>query len=151
MEILSEEEIIDIIKDFLELKEIHSNNDIRKSILSVYQEAIEGLLDLYNNTKESELLLANKFQKANIELNKEKEKNKAIEIYRKDMPDDTELIIMRKDDFDRNFGSDYISKDKIREKIEECNKLRQKAENSEIYTRMVDYMDILQELLEERN
>ena len=44
---LSEEEIIDIIKDFLELREIHSSDDTRKSYLSIYQEAIQGLLDLY--------------------------------------------------------------------------------------------------------
>lgn len=48
---MSEEEIIDTIKDFLELREIHSSDDTRKSYLSIYKEAIQGLLDLYNKEK----------------------------------------------------------------------------------------------------
>ncbi len=54
---MSEEKIIDIIKDFLELREIHSNNNARKSFLSIYQEAIQGLLDLYNKEKQENLTL----------------------------------------------------------------------------------------------
>ena len=49
---MSEEEIIEIIKDFLDLREIHSSDAMTKSFLSIYKEAIQGLLDLYNNEKE---------------------------------------------------------------------------------------------------
>lgn len=49
---MSEEEINEIIKDFMELKEIHSSDSLRKSYLSIYKEAIQGLLDLYNKEKE---------------------------------------------------------------------------------------------------
>lgn len=49
---MSEEEIMDNIKDFLQLEEIHSNNNAIKSFLSIYQEAIQGLLDLYNKEKD---------------------------------------------------------------------------------------------------
>ena len=37
----------------------------------------------------------------------------------------------------------------IEEKIEAYNQYRIKAENSEIYNRMVDCIDVLEELLEE--
>lgn len=39
----------------------------------------------------------------------------------------------------------------IEKKIEEYNMIRQNTENSKIYARMVNYMDVLQELLDERS
>ena len=42
----------------------------------------------------------------------------------------------------------YISKDKIKAKIEEYNKQRQKAETQKINDMFVNYIDVLQELLE---
>jgi uncharacterized protein YktB (UPF0637 family) len=82
---MSEEEIIKYIKDEIE-NEIDTfhwfdntpKNETRRQIEESIK-AHQGLLDLYNNTKKSELILANKFQKVNIELNKEKEKNKKLE------------------------------------------------------------------------
>ena len=56
---MSEKEILDIIKDFLQLKEIHSTDSMSKSFLSVYKEAIQGLLDLYNKEKEKNKELEN--------------------------------------------------------------------------------------------
>lgn len=49
---MSEEEIIDIINDFLQLREIHSTDTMSKSYLSIYKEAIQCLLDLYNKEKD---------------------------------------------------------------------------------------------------
>ena len=43
----------------------------------------------------------------------------------------------------------YIPKSKIKEKIEEYNKQRQKAETEKINDMFVNYIDCLQELLEE--
>ena len=68
---MNEEEIKEIIKDFLELREIHSSDSTRKSYLSIYQEALQGLLDLYNKEKLNSLNLSE-------QLNKEKEKNKNV-------------------------------------------------------------------------
>lgn len=41
----------------------------------------------------------------------------------------------------------FISKDKLKEKIEKYNKIRTETPNSIIYTRMVDYINCLEELL----
>ena len=46
----------------------------------------------------------------------------------KNMPKDVELILMYKNDFDRNFGSNYISKDKIKQKIKELERLNKEQE-----------------------
>lgn len=80
---------------------------------------------------------------------KEKEKNKVIEIFRKDMPEDTELVVMRKEDFDRNFGSEYIHKDKIKyyyKKICASVNHFQSKDNNNIVLRIKKY---LEKLLEE--
>lgn len=50
---INEEEIKEILQEFLKLKEIHSsNNTLTKSFLTIYQEAVQGLLTLYNEAKE---------------------------------------------------------------------------------------------------
>lgn len=80
---MSEEEIIEIIEklqcEYKEQQNDKKYNDYTVFKANEYSKGLQGLLDLYNNTKKSELILANKFQKVNIELNKEKEKNKKIE------------------------------------------------------------------------
>lgn len=117
---MKEEEIIEIIKEFLELREIHSKNSLlTKSYLEVYQEAIQGLLDLYK---------------------KEKEKDTHI----------TKEIV-------EFVNSHYISKDKIREKIEsklkeldkQINEEWEKYGNSKELQDMEDMYNFLQQLFEE--
>lgn len=107
---LSEEEIINVITKMLE-----KNDDIFEEtgnhlyFSKMTAEAIQGLLDLYNNTKKSELILANKFQKVNIELNKEKENNKElIEGQIKTLEEILQPQLLKK----------YVSKDKIKERYE---------------------------------
>lgn len=79
---MSEEEILEIIEklqcEYKEQQNDKKYNDYTVFKAKEYSKGLQGLLDLYNNTKKSELILANKFQKVNIELNKEKEKNKAL-------------------------------------------------------------------------
>ena len=100
---MSEEEAIEISKDFIKVilhtREYETSKS--KYTVTTYARAIEKLLDLYD---------------------KEKEKNKVIEIFRNDMPEDTEIVCMRKEDFERNFGNEYISKDKIKAKIKKIEK-----------------------------
>lgn len=109
---MSEEEIMDIIKDFLELREIHSSDTI-KSYLSIYKEAIQSLLDLYN---------------------KEKEKNKELEKYK------TKHSLIKKH---------YISKDKIKEIIEELEQQEDWYIEHKGLDELYGRIDTLKELLEE--
>lgn len=129
---MSEEEII---KEF---KELIYNPDYDEILLCTedgfteWHELFKNVLDLYN---------------------KEKEKNIAIEIYRKDMPKDTKLIIMRKEDFDRNFSNEYIHKDKIRELKDKFIKDSKNekvfmTQSSQINASLIQFCN---ELLEERN
>ena len=90
---MSEEEIIKEV-EFIQ-------KQIAKIGLIKERQYIQGLLDLYN---------------------KEKEKNNKIKYcYLENMPKDVELIVMCKKDFDRNFGNNFISKDKIKEIIKDLN------------------------------
>lgn len=77
-----------------------------------------------------------------------KEKNKVIEIFRKDIPGDTE-IVMRKEDFERNYSSEYIRKDKIKAKIEILEKLLNERKNKKAKENLEIKIITLKELLEE--
>ena len=98
-------------------------------------QAIQGLLDLYNNEKEKNMVtiptssytLQDKIHKLKEELNKEKEKNKGLEIeleirkYCKVDELTNDLIYYK--NLAREYQGNCISKDKIREKMkEEMNK-----------------------------
>ena len=109
------EEILEIVNDFLKINEIHSTNNCPISYLSEYQKAIQGLLDLYIEEKDK-----------NASLQKEIKLMKSI-----------------------NINDNYISKEKINDKIIEYqNKLFQDVEENKV----VEYENIikvLEELLEE--
>ena len=107
---MSEEEIMDNIKDFLQLEEIHSNNNAIKSFLSIYQEALQGLLDLYN---------------------KEKEKNKKLI---DGQIETLEKILAPK------LLEKFISKDKIKEKIEEYEEIIESSIIKDDYKREVEHI-----------
>ena len=104
---MSEEEVIEIIKDFLELREIHSSDSMTKSYLSVYKEAIQGLLDLYNKEKEKREIAEENHKVLSLDL------GQAL----KDLglPEDTIIS----DELVLEINKRYVSKDKIKEKIEE--------------------------------
>ena len=98
----------------------------------------QSLTGLYGNL-EIEIML-NLIEKQQEELNKEKEKNGVLQ---EELNNKIEALDIAMS------NPDYICKDKIKEKIEKYNKTRAETPNSIIYTRMVDYIDCLQELLEE--
>lgn len=119
---MSEEEIIKGLKNFINFssKKENFSKDTEFAFYNALAERIQELLDLYKQ---------------------EKEKNKVIELFRKDMSSVVEIVCMRKEDFERNYESDYISKDKIREVIE-------KSHNVIPYSNL-DIIKDLEELLEE--
>jgi len=79
-------------------------------------------------------IVENLIDRLQKELEQEKEKNKELEknnkiiaqIYRDDLPKDTEYIIITKPNFERIYKLEYISVDKIRNKIKELEEIEQK-------------------------
>ena len=64
-------------------------------------------------------IVLNLIEKQQKEIEELQKKINMKKVMVKNMPKDVELILMYKNDFDRNFGSDYVSKDKIKQKIKE--------------------------------
>ena len=63
------------------------------------------------------------------------------------LPNNAEIVCMIREDFERNFGNDFISKDKIRAKIEDLKSL---SKNITMQPSIYNYeIDLLKELLEE--
>ncbi len=120
------EKDIEILVSFIKLLEIYEDEELKQ--------AIENLI---NRVKELE------------------EKDELVKYCRGTLPKDTIAIMMCNDDFCRNFGNDFISKDKIKEKIEEYNNKLDIQDNS-LYTLYTfkqvvgTWINILQELLEEQ-
>ena len=88
--------------------------------------------------------------------NKEKIKNRNVEMLRiACLPDNAKMVVMYKDDFNRNWRNDFIPKSRVKEKIEELKKKMEEDEVDEfgIHTigwSCLDYVvEVLQELLEE--
>lgn len=127
--------------------------------------AIQAILDLYKAEKEKNANIKEQMEKMNIAdagsllaefdrleciedeaeeirlaYQNEKEKNKRLS---------KQLDLMRSIDLPKEIEKNYISIDKIKAKIEEYNKQRQKAETQKINDMFVNYIDVLQELLEE--
>lgn len=115
---MSEEEIIEELKVLIGLEEFNK---------LTYKEnrAIQGLLDLYQKEKEKNKEIQNINFRVNKnllevaeQLEQEKKKNKELEDTLKHTQnswyEDTKII--------ENYKQNYISKDKIREKIEELQK-----------------------------
>ena len=105
------EDIKDII-EILELaKEEIENNDENITVTLDLQDlkSLKKLYDLYNKEKEK-----NKVYTELLKQNENRAKIKTCMTH--NLPDNAEIICMIREDFERNFGNDYISKDKIREK-----------------------------------
>ena len=125
---MSEEEILRKAKDFI----IFMNDVIENYLDYDYEEnktayedkaLVQGLLDLYEKEKEKNKTLEELLQGRLFELYK----------YYKDLASE--------------YQGNSISKDKLKEKIEKYNKIRTETPNSIIYTRMVDYIDCLEDVL----
>lgn len=122
-------------------------------------EAMEELLKIYNN-KQKEIERLNSIIKTDNIINKEraelieqqqkeieelKKVIKMVEIYKSyGIPEDAEMVIMRKDDFLRNTNNEFISKDKIRAKIKDLKE----NDNGDDYS-VTNVIMILKGLLEE--
>ena len=103
----------------------------------------KGLKDTIEELRNQNAELRDKLEEKNAELNKEKEKNKELE-------DNANKAMETLWNNVRSYiERDYISKDKIKAKIEEYNKQRQKAETQKINEMFVNYIDVLEELLGE--
>ena len=103
---MSEEEIIKYIKTIRPKNFNNYKDETNCSLITKKQvKAIEDLLDLYKKQKDR--------------IKELEEKDDLVKYCRGTLPKDTIAIMMCNDDFCRNFGNDFISKDKINAKIEE--------------------------------
>ena len=94
--------------------------------VTTLEESIDTLLNLIDKQQkeidthiETENDYEHELARKDEEIEKLKQIIKAEKIIEENLPEETEVIVMLKKDFIRNFGNDYISKDKIREKIKE--------------------------------
>ena len=107
---------------------------------------VEHLLDLYNKEKEE-----NKYYEQQI---KQKENIENVKIcMTHNLPNDAEIVCMIREDFKRNFGNDYVSKDRIRELKDKFIKYSKDekvfmTQSSQINASLIQFCN---ELLEERN
>ena len=67
---MSEEEILEIVNDFLKINEIYSTNNCPVSYLSEYQKAIQDLLDLYYK-QQKEIEELKKYDYRNIKISED--------------------------------------------------------------------------------
>ena len=158
---MSEEEIINHLKDLKENLEPISNSF---DLLS--KQAIQGLLDLYSKEKEENRIMKAEFERLeNIEddtaqlkllLKEEKEKNvklldEAMVTYFNDEELKKSIANYLEKILKKNIQKDYISKNKIKEKIKECEKRRTKYNILKFdKDELIDFcIEILKELLEE--
>lgn len=136
---MNEEEIKDIIKDFLELREIHSSDNMIKSYLSIYKEAVQELLNLYNKEKEKNFKRSDMIFLLKAENTKLKDEVKALE--------NADLTTVYMNGF---YDGEKKWKNKIQKKIEEISGMNEIADiEREIYNRMEYVIEILLELVEE--
>ena len=135
---LSEEEIIKEVKGFLDFEE------------GISMKTIQGLLDLYIKEKEKNKELDRENQALYESINcddntmlaklyqKEKEKNEEL----------TDEYLIQRDLINAEFlNENYISKDKIKEKIEEYEEILQSSIIKEDYIKEVEHIiRVLEEL-----
>ena len=163
---LSEEEIIKIVDKFIDGYR-QCNIETGETIIP-YQygkgqkfcyvedfEAIQGLLDLYNKEKEKN----KKLEENSVDKNKLKNIMRKAQDYQLNYKDTVLFNILKQEIFgdiewtnleNEPINKNYISKDKIKEKIEECNNIIQETNDYDVCKATSNYIDILQELLEEK-
>lgn len=137
-----EEKAIDMLEKFITEHKLYN---IKQS--NGLEESLEILLDLYNEQKErlKELEeIEKEHKKQNGEL---QERVKFCKVH--NLPEDVESIVFYKEDFERNFGNDFISKEKIKAKIKELEQIKNTALTDRTVEMMNDKIDILQLIMEE--
>ena len=146
---LSEEEK-NVIKDFLELREIHSNNSMAVSYLSIYQNAVRKMLSLLDE-KQKEIEEKSTIIMVGAEKVKQLEKgNRSL----------MESRIKWKNRYykEKAKNKECISKDKIREKLDKYRKKIEKLHSQELWNEPEDsikdfkynhYLEAYKEILEE--
>lgn len=134
---MSEEEIIKKLEYFCNYEILYGGKIcFTLGQLKGYQKAIEGLLDLYQKEKEKNRELSNLSEN--------------IKIFRdKNFSDETKYVIALNSNYMNYLKLDYISKDKIREKLN-FYKRYGKIANTNEYVMSVE-IEVLEELLEENN
>lgn len=121
-----------------------------------FEEKYKEVIDIINNTHTSLMVedfvedMYLKIKRQQKEIEELKKVIKIVEIYKSyGIPEDAEMVIMRKDDFLRNTNNEFISKDKIRAKIKEIENVETDKISREAYNRAEFTIEILLELLEE--
>lgn len=131
---MSEEEI-EILKDFLELKEIHSNNSITKSYLSIYQETVKKLYATCE-TQQKEIEFYKREELGYIAGYEDGKRHKQTAVAMKNENAQYEIIRKKIEQLQKEIEElekykrkhslikcHYISKDKIKAKIEYYKKI----------------------------
>ena len=121
-------------------------------------EAIWYFQEILDNKYDTEnwYIVENLIDRLQKELEQEKEKNKELEknnkiiaqIYRDDLPKDTEYIIITKPNFERIYKLEYISVDKIKDKIKEFEE-KEKESNTDRVSPFTYGKYFLEDLLKE--
>ena len=150
-------EDIDIIKDFCNIKILYGRElCLLEEQLISYQSAIETLLTAYEKEKEKNMELTNSYNKAIKETNEENRKCMLLAVENQDLKDkysDKKIrntVIKR---YKEVIEKDYISKAKIKAKIEELNKELEEYKGGrewEIQDEIMGQIEVLQSLLEEK-
>ena len=98
-------------------KEKQAIEDIKNIVTDLEDTEQGAIISLQQEEIDSLKILAELIDKQQKEIEELYKVNKMIELYKSEgMPEDTEMVLMHKKDFLRNF--EVISKDKIREIIE---------------------------------
>ena len=111
-----------------------------------FRDELKNLLGLYNKEKRK-----NKVYTELLKQNENRAKIKTCMTH--NLPDNAEIICMIREDFERNFGNDYVNKDKIREFK---NKFIKDSKNEKVFMTQssqinASLIQFCNELLEERN
>lgn len=132
-----------------------------ESITSILKQIDEGVQKIHTeNLFDNIEIILKLIQKQQQEIDYLQTKTKRNENIEKikmcmthNMPNNAEIVCMVREDFERNFGNDYISKDKIRERKEklkkECNKCGYKHLNICEHCHYTVRIKLINEFLEE--
>ena len=152
---MNEEEIIKEVESAIWFMKEDNYN------VNTFVKAIQGLLDLYKEKNkqiqveiEGRNILVGLNENLKEELKKEKEKNKILELTKIPYLEGEIMAYKENDAVQRKMLNDafdrgWIHKDKIRKKIKEYEETRQKTNDDDVYIAVVNYIDVLEDLLEE--
>ncbi len=103
-----------------------------KNIVDDLEDAEDGaIISLQQDEIDSLKILAELIENKQKEIQELKKVIKMVEIYKAyGIPEDVEMVIMRKDDLLNNTNNEFISKDKIKEKLDQIYEEYQKILSS---------------------